>query len=54
MRFHTGLTVDCVSPASEVRVKCGADSEFAADAVVLATDVAGLRHIVAGSPGLGD
>ena len=54
VRFHTGLTVDAVSVASEVRVKCGADTEFAADAVVLATDVAGLRQIVAGSPGLGD
>ena len=54
MRFHTGLTVDGVSVASDVRVRCGADREFAADAVVLATDVAGLRHIVAGSPGLGD
>ncbi len=54
VRFHTGLTVDNVSVASDVRVTCGADGEFAADAVVLATDVAGLRHIVAGSPGLGN
>lgn len=54
VRFHTGLTVDDVSVASGVRVRCGADREFAADAVVLATDVAGLRRIVAGSPGLGD
>ena len=54
VRFHTGLTVDDVSVASDVRVRCGADREFAADAVVLATDVAGLRRIVAGSPGLGN
>jgi carotenoid phi-ring synthase / carotenoid chi-ring synthase len=54
VRFHTGLTVDDVSVASDVRVGCGADREFAADAVVLATDVAGLRRIVAGSPGLGN
>ncbi|BBX48766.1 NAD(P)/FAD-dependent oxidoreductase [Mycobacterium cookii] len=54
VRFHTGLTVDGLSLASDVRVHCGTDREFAADAVVLATDVAGLRHIVAGSPGLGD
>ena len=54
VRFHTGLTVDGLSLASDVRVHCGADTEFTADAVVLATDVAGLRHIVAGSAGLGD
>ena len=54
VRFHTGLTVDGLALASDVRVECGADAGFAADAVVLATDVAGLRHIVAGSPGLGD
>ena len=54
VRFHTGLTVDGLSLASDVRVQCGADAGFAADAVVLATDVAGLRRIVAGSPGLGD
>ena len=54
VRFHTGLTVDGLSLASDVRVHCGADTEFTADAVVLATDAAGLRHIVAGSAGLGD
>ena len=53
VRFHTGLTVDGVCSASDVRVQCGAGSGFTADAVVLATDVAGLRRIVAGSPGLG-
>ena len=54
VRFHTGLTVDRVSTDAGVRVSCGAGTEFAGDAVVLATDAAGLRHIVAGSPGLGD
>ena len=54
VRFHTGLTVDRICADADVRVSCGADTEFAADAVVLATDVAGLRHIVAESPGLGD
>ena len=54
VRFHTGLAVDAVSTDSDVRVTCGADAEFIADAVVLATDIAGLRDIVARSPGLGD
>jgi isorenieratene synthase len=54
VRFHTGLTVDRISTDAGVRVSCGAGTDFAADAVVLATDVAGLRHIVAGSPDLGD
>ncbi|BDX31224.1 isorenieratene synthase [Mycobacterium antarcticum] len=52
--FHTGLSAETVSTGSDVRVSCGADAEFVADAVVLATDVAGLAHIVAGSPDLGD
>ncbi len=54
VRFHTGLKVDGISLASDVRVRCGVDREFTADAVVLATDVAGLQQIVAGSTGLGD
>ena len=54
VRFHTGLKVDGILLASDVRVRCGVDREFTADAVVLATDVAGLQQIVAGSPGLGD
>ena len=37
---------------SRVRTDSGAD--FDCDGVVLATDVAGLQHIVDGSPGLGD
>ena len=54
VRFHTGLTVDRISTDAGVRVSCGVGTEFAADAVVLATDAAGLRHVVSGSPGLGD
>ena len=54
VRFHFGQTVQSVQMASEVRVRCGGDREFTADAVVLATDVAGLRAIVAESPSLGD
>ncbi len=54
VRFHTGLTVDGLTLGNDVRVECGVDARFAADAVVLATHVAGLRHIVAGTPGLGD
>ncbi|HYO03691.1 MAG TPA: FAD-dependent oxidoreductase [Mycobacterium sp.] len=54
VRFHTGLSVEAVSTDSDVRVSCGADADFVADAVVLATDVAGLQHIVAGSPSLCD
>jgi carotenoid phi-ring synthase / carotenoid chi-ring synthase len=54
VQFHTGLTVDGLALSSDVGVHCGDGRDFTADAVVLATDVTGLRHIVAGSPGLGD
>ncbi len=54
VRFHHGLDVERVTMDSEVRVSCGGDVEFTADAAVLATDVAGLQSIVAGSPDLGD
>ena len=54
VRFHTGLSVESVSMDADVRVSCGADAEFTADAVVLATDVTGLQHIVGGSPSVGD
>ena len=54
VRFHTGTSVRSVALGDEVRVTCGSDEEFTADAVVLATDVAGLRRIVADSPDLGD
>jgi len=54
VRFHTGLAVDGLTVATDLRVTCGTGAGFTADAAVLATDVAGLRRIVAGSPGLGD
>ncbi|MEU0494560.1 FAD-dependent oxidoreductase [Mycobacterium sp. NPDC006124] len=54
VRFHTGTSVRSVEMGDEVRVDCGSDEPLAADAVVLATDVAGLRRIVAASPTLGD
>jgi len=54
VRFHTGLSVDGLTVASDIRVACGTGAGFTADAAVLAADVAGLRRIVDGSPGLGD
>ena len=54
VRFHTGTSVQSVSLGDQVRVTCGETEQFTADAVVLATDVAGLRRIVAASPDLGD
>ena len=56
VQFHTGVTVDNVAGAgAEGRVVTSTTGrQFPADAVVLATDVAGLRDIVAASPGLGD
>ena len=54
VRFHTGLAVDGLTVASDLRLACGTGAGFTADAAVLAIDVAGLRRIVAGSPGLGD
>jgi len=54
VRFHTGTSVESVGLADGVRVRCAGDEVFAADAVVLATDVGGLRRIVAASPDLGD
>nr|WP_308124119.1 FAD-dependent oxidoreductase [Mycolicibacterium xanthum] len=52
-RFHTGITVQTVSSGRGVTVTT-TGPQFEADAVVLATDVAGLRSIVASSPSLGD
>lgn len=54
VRFHIGRKVQSLTMASDVQVTCGSGSEFTADAVVLATDVAGLRRIVTASPSLGD
>ncbi|MDY6997902.1 MAG: FAD-dependent oxidoreductase, partial [Actinomycetota bacterium] len=54
VRFHTAMTVQSVSTDGGGTVTTTADERFTGDAVVLATDVAGLRGIVAASPGLGD
>lgn len=52
----TGTAVDGVSVggARRFRVQAGAGLDLDVDAVVLALDVAGLRAVVAASPGLGD
>ncbi|MGD9618533.1 MAG: FAD-dependent oxidoreductase [Mycolicibacterium sp.] len=54
VRVHVGQRVQRLTVASDVRVTCADGAQFDADAAVLATDVAGLRRIVAASTGLGD
>ena len=54
VRFHTGVTVSRVRNASNFIIDTRSGLSFDADGVVLATDVAGLRHIVEGSPTLDD
>lgn len=55
VEFRTGAPVTAVDPAGRVTVEtAGTTTEVAADAVVLATDVTGLKRIVAASPALGD
>ncbi|MFI1462660.1 MULTISPECIES: FAD-dependent oxidoreductase [Nocardia] len=56
VRIRTGSTVTAVEPAGEggFRVRAQDGRDIAADAVVLATDAAGLRRIVENSPQLGD
>jgi carotenoid phi-ring synthase / carotenoid chi-ring synthase len=56
VRFHTGVTVGSVEAnrGKSFRVATDSGSEIGADAVVLATDVAGLQRIVDASPWLGD
>ncbi|WP_343571350.1 FAD-dependent oxidoreductase [Mycobacterium sp.] len=56
VRFHQGISVSRVSSGDgqTFRVHTDADDQLDADAVVLATDVAGLQRIVEASPGLGD
>ncbi|MEV2226016.1 FAD-dependent oxidoreductase [Nocardia vinacea] len=52
--FHTGVSVTGIeSDGAGFRLHVDTGSCLAADAVVLAVDVAGLREIVAASPGLG-
>lgn len=52
VRFHTGVSVTAVEPGFTVH--CDSGQALSADGVVLATDVTGLRGIVAGSAELGD
>lgn len=55
VRIRTGTTVAAVRPEGHgFRVHEHDGGELTADAVVLATDVTGLRRIVANSPRLGD
>ncbi len=56
VRFHQGVSVSSVSSGDgrTFRVNTDADDQLDADAVVLATDIAGLQRIVEASPGLGD
>lgn len=54
VQFHTGVSVTAVTTDPRLRVHCDSGADLDCDGVVLATDVAGLQHIVDGSPGLGD
>jgi carotenoid phi-ring synthase / carotenoid chi-ring synthase len=55
VNFHTGMPVRAVETASPKAFRVQTDSHtIDADAVVLATDVAGLQRIVDASSGLGD
>jgi len=56
VRFHQGSAVTSIGRghAQTFRVHTDTDEDLDADAVVLATDVAGLQRIVAASPGLCD
>lgn len=53
-KFHTGVAVTAVTTEPGLRVHGDSGIDFRCDGVVLATDVAGLQRIVAGSPSLGD
>ena len=52
--FHTGIAVTSIETTKALRVHVDSATAFDADGVVLATDVAGLKHIVGASPVLGD
>jgi isorenieratene synthase len=54
VRFHTGVTVTSVEATNAFRVHADSGAYYDADAVVLATDVAGLKSIIDASAGLGD
>lgn len=52
--FHLGQQAERLAVEPGVQVTCAGGAQFDADAAVLATDVAGLRRIVAASIDLGD
>ena len=52
--FHTGVSVTAVETEPRLRVRTDSGADFDCEGVVVATDVAGLQHIVDGSAGLGD
>lgn len=54
VRIHTGTSVIAVEAGQRLSVCCDTTGPLAADGVVLAADVAGLRRIVESSPGLGN
>jgi carotenoid phi-ring synthase / carotenoid chi-ring synthase len=54
VRVHTASTVQRIEMAKRFRVHTVSGEGFDADAVILATDIAGLQHIVDASPDLGD
>jgi isorenieratene synthase len=54
VEFHTGVSADSIDTDDGIRVRCDSGPALEADAVVLATDVRGLQHLTASSPGLGD
>jgi len=53
-KFHTGVSVNRVTPEPRLRVHCDSGVDFECDGLVLATDVAGLQRIVGASAELGD
>jgi carotenoid phi-ring synthase / carotenoid chi-ring synthase len=56
VRFHQGVSVTKVGSADDgtFRIETDTGDRLNADAVVLATEIAGLQRIVDASPGLGD
>ncbi|HEY1840092.1 MAG TPA: FAD-dependent oxidoreductase [Mycobacterium sp.] len=54
VRFHHGSAVTSIGHTQTFHIHTDANDQLEADAVVLATDVAGLQRIVAASAGLGD
>ena len=54
VRIHTGASVTKLHPDRRLTVSFDTGAHLDADGAVLATDVAGLQHIVENSPGLGN